>query len=253
MVRGVLRVEMDAARRNGSVNDFMQAAFVVIPVLLAAALVWGVAVAARRLGEDRATQRRAVLTTIIGAAVWMGGTWLAAASGLLRRWNATPPPFVILIAGIIVLSVAIAFTSYGRRLAVGLPLWVVVAVQGFRLPLELAMHEMYERGVMPVQMSYAGSNYDILTGITALIVGAIVRFGGHGRVLVAAWNVFGLALLLNIVTIAILSTPRFSYYGSDRLNEWVADPPYVWLPAVMVLAALAGHLLIFRALRSRRT
>ena len=63
----------------------------------------------------------------------------------------------------------------------GLPLWVLVAVQGFRLPLELAMHEMYERGVMPVQMSYEGSNYDILTGITALIVAAIVWFGGHGR------------------------------------------------------------------------
>jgi hypothetical protein len=29
----------------------------------------------------------------------------------------------------------------------------------------------------------------------------------------------------------------------------VTRPPFVWLPAVMVLAALAGHLLIFGALR----
>jgi hypothetical protein len=33
---------------------------------------------------------------------------------------------------------------------------------------------------------------------------------------------------------------------------WVTYPPYVWLPAVMVLAALAGHLLIFRALARER-
>jgi hypothetical protein len=32
----------------------------------------------------------------------------------------------------------------------------------------------------------------------------------------------------------------------------VTYPPYVWLPAVMVVAALAGHLLIFRALRFQR-
>jgi hypothetical protein len=32
------------------------------------------------------------------------------------------------------------------------------------------------------------------------------------------------------------------------LNVWVTYPPYVWLPAIMVTAALAGHLLIFRAL-----
>jgi hypothetical protein len=29
---------------------------------------------------------------------------------------------------------------------------------------------------------------------------------------------------------------------------WVTYPPYVWLPTVMVTAALSGHLLIFRAL-----
>jgi hypothetical protein len=28
----------------------------------------------------------------------------------------------------------------------------------------------------------------------------------------------------------------------------VTYPPFVWLPAVLVLAALAGHLVIFRAL-----
>jgi hypothetical protein len=61
--------------------------------------------------------------------------------------------------------------------------------------------------------------------------------------------VAGLALLINVVTIAIVSTPRFAYFGADRLNVWVTYPPFVWLPAVMVVAALAGHLLILRALR----
>jgi hypothetical protein len=31
---------------------------------------------------------------------------------------------------------------------------------------------------------------------------------------------------------------------------WVTYPPFVWLPAVMALAGLAGHLVIFRALRA---
>ena len=30
---------------------------------------------------------------------------------------------------------------------------------------------------------------------------------------------------------------------------FVTYTPFVWLPAVMVVAALAGHLVIFRALR----
>jgi len=31
----------------------------------------------------------------------------------------------------------------------------------------------------------------------------------------------------------------------------VTYPPFVWLPAVMVVAALAGHIVIFKALANR--
>ena len=110
------------------------------------------------------------------------------------------------------------------------------------------MHEMYERGVMPVQMSYSGRNFDIITGVSAFVVAGLVAGGRAGRWVIVAWNVLGLLLLLNVVTIAILSTPLFRYFGDDRLNVWVTYPPFVWLPAVMVLAALAGHLLVFRAI-----
>jgi hypothetical protein len=127
-----------------------------------------------------------------------------------------------------------------------------VGFQAFRLPLELAMHEMYVRGVMPVQMSYSGRNFDIASGASAIAVAWLVATHRAGRRLVIVWNVAGLALLVNVVTIAVLSTPRFRYFGDDHLNVWVADPPFVWLPAIMVLAALAGHLLIFRAVALRR-
>jgi hypothetical protein len=234
-------------------TDIATLTFVVLPVLLAALLSWGAGVASRRSGEDPASRRRAVLVTAVGSATWMAATWFAATTGVLRQWQATPPPFMLLVVAIVVLAAVIAWTSYGRRLAIGVPLWALVAVQSFRLPLELAMHEMYERGVMPVQMSYEGLNYDVLTGSTAVVVATLVRVGSGGPGLVLVWNIFGLVLLFNVIIVAILSTPRFAFYGSDRLNEWVADPPYVWLPAVLVLAALAGHLLVFRALRLRRS
>lgn len=221
-------------------------AFVAIAVGLVLALAFGVASASRRVGEASRAGGRTRLALALTAA-WLAVTWIAASSGILRRWDAVPPPFAFLVVGIIAVSCGIAFSAAGRLLAAGLPLWILIAIQGFRLPLELAMHAMYERGIMPVQMSYSGWNFDIVTGTTALIVAAIVR-ARERRWLVALWNVMGLALLVNVVTIAILSTPVFAYYGSDRLNTWVTYPPFIWLPAVMVVAALAGHLLIFRAL-----
>ena len=104
-------------------------------------------------------------------------------------WDATPPPFALLVVGILGLTVAFACTRYGRRLALGLPLWALVGIQGFRLPLELAMHAMYERGVMPEQMSYSGRNFDIVTGITALVVAWLAFSGRVGRRVVLTWNI----------------------------------------------------------------
>ena len=225
--------------------------FVLIPLALAAALVYGVYAASRALGEPEATRRRAVTITASGAAVWMAGTWIVAESGVLRQWDAMPPPFALLVVATLVLAAVMSFSAYGARLARGLPIGLLVAVQGFRLPLELAMHAMYERGIMPVQMSYSGRNFDILTGLSAFVVAWLARTGRGGRRLVVAWNIMGLTLLVNIVTVAILSTPRFRYFGDDQLNVWVTYPPFVWLPAVMVLAAFAGHFIIFRAVRSQ--
>jgi hypothetical protein len=160
-----------------------------------------------------------------------------------------PPPFFLLVVAILTLSLAMTFSRFGTRIARAIPLWALVLAQAFRFPLELAMHGMSERGVMPVQMSYEGLNFDIVTGITAIVVGLLAATGRVGRGVIAAWNVLGLVLLINVVTVAILATPRFRYFGDEHLNVWVTYPPFVWLPAVMVLAALAGHLLIFRALK----
>ena len=40
----------------------------------------------------------------------------------------------------------------------------------------------------------------------------------------------------------------FAAFGPEALNTFVAHPPFVWLPAVLVLTAVAGHLMITRAL-----
>jgi hypothetical protein len=89
--------------------------------------------------------------------------------------------------------------------------------------------------------------------VTAILLALWLRFGRPPRAIVRAWNLLGLLLLVNIVSVAVLSTPIFARFGAapDRLNTFVTEVPYVLLPAVLVLAAWAGHLVIFRALSLR--
>lgn len=225
--------------------------FVVLPVVMAALFVAGVGVAHDAREATTTTQRR-VAWTAAAVAGWLAVTWLAAASGVLRRFEMRPPPFVFFLVAVVALGPIIAGSPLGARLARGLPLAALVGAQAFRLPLEVVMHRAYEDGVMPVQMSYSVRNFDIVTGITAIVLAAALIRWRVPRRIVMAWNVMGLLLLVNVVTVAVVSTPLFRWFGDERLNTFVAYPPFVWLPAVLVLAAWTGHLVIFRALAVRR-
>jgi hypothetical protein len=57
-----------------------------------------------------------------------------------------------------------------------------------------------------------------------------------------------------ITVVAVASSPMVRAFGDDprHLNTWVLFFPYVWLPAVLVTVALAGHFVVTRALMAVR-
>jgi hypothetical protein len=70
------------------------------------------------------------------------------------------------------------------------------------------------------------------------------------RFVVVGWNALGIVTLAGIVGIAIASTPGVHAYGTDpaELNTFVAYVPFVWLPTVLVVGAIVGHIVVTRRL-----
>ena len=217
--------------------------FVFLPMLVVLLAQWGLAVAARRSGSPRWFY----WLCAAGLLVAMGFSLTVAVRGSLAQFQRVPPPFLPLTFGCVVLWVLIA-TS---RLSSGfqqLPLAALVAFQAFRLPLELMMHSAASSGVMPLQMSYSGYNFDIVSGATAAVVAVLLALDRAPRWLVLGWNALSTALLAVVVCVAVLSAPPFLAFGREQANTWVAHAPFVWLPTVLVPAAVAGHVLLWRRL-----
>ena len=183
-----------------------------------------------------------------GIGLAMAVEWSLAASGILGRWSLRPPPFMLMMAALFALTLATALRGPGSRIATSASFALLIGTQAFRLPLELVMHQAAREGVMPVQMTYTGWNFDILTGALAIPIALLAAAGRAPRWLIVIWNFGGVLLLINVVTIAIVSTPPIAAFGTEHLNTWIADSPYVWLPGVLVPAALFGHVLTLRKL-----
>lgn len=172
--------------------------------------------------------------------------------GALDRYDPLPAPGLLLLLALTLVTVGLALSSFGGAFASSLSLVALIGYQVFRVPVEWLLHRLYLDGVIPVQMTYAGRNFDIVSGITAgLLAGWLASGRRAPRGVVLVWNIVGLALLANVVTVAVLSTPvPFRVFREGPPNLVPSTFPHVWLPSFLVQAALFGHVLVFRRLRA---
>jgi hypothetical protein len=223
----------------------------VISALIAIAIPLAAWAASR--GLPTSARRRAVLTALIYVAALMGVSGILAAKGVLRDFSSMPPPLMRLLLGLSLATLALALSPFGRAIAVGLPLWILVGAQAFRILVELLLFGLHRERLIPVQMTFEGYNFDVLTGLSAPVVAWLSRQGRISSRALWLWNLVGLGLLLNIVAIAFLSMPTpLRAFSQEPANRLVAEFPFVWIPCLMVQAALLGHLLIFRSLAAAR-
>ncbi|MFN3201988.1 MAG: hypothetical protein ACE366_26520 [Bradymonadia bacterium] len=217
--------------------------FVVLTLVVALA---DVAVLTRAAPKEK--KRKWFTLGAIVTCLWLALHAGIAESGVLEGTEMPPPVMLYLMANMAI-GLVVVRSALGRRLA-SVPLAILVGLQTFRLPLEWLLHSLYGAGALPVQMTWSGYNFDVVTGATAPIVALALWKQAAPRWVVWAWNIMGFALLLTVVTLAVLSVPL-------PMRQFTEGPPVVlpfhapfnWIVNVHVWTALVGHLVIFRALR----
>ena len=190
----------------------------------------------------------------VGVLVWLVVTGLAGWLGLARDFQRVPPPMFVLLLAAVVLAVVTAMSRVGSRLVAEAGIVWLIGVQAFRVAVEVFLDWGHRVDLVPVQMTFEGRNWDIVSGVSAAAVAWLAARRQAPRWLVLLWNCVGLALLLNIVVIAVLSMPTpLRRFHNEPVNSFIAYLPYIWLPTFLVQLALFGHLLVFRWLRQART
>jgi hypothetical protein len=142
-------------------SSLLVVGFIVLPALVAAALMAIVWQAIGAAGYPGRRARALQIGLLLGAVAWMALTLSVAAGGLLRQFDRQPLPMLLMAVAVFALAGWLAFSPIGDAVVHHSSWLALVGLQTFRLPLELLMHRAYVEGVMPVQMSYSGRNFDI--------------------------------------------------------------------------------------------
>jgi hypothetical protein len=187
-----------------------------------------------------------VLIALIGWAVMVSVVSLTGFAGNFSLFPLNIAPFLFIP---LISILWFTFSNTLKELVTHIEPHQIIRLQVFRVFVELLLWALFIQNLIPIQMSFEGRNFDILAGLTAPIVAYLALHKKVSKGFLIGWNIACLGLLINIVTIAILSMPTpFQYFTNEPSNTIVTVFPFVLLPTFLVPLAYMLHFFSIRQL-----
>lgn len=190
---------------------------------------------------------------VVGTLLWLGAQSALALSGFYQVAGGIPPRFGLLLLPPVVF-VSMLFIIRKKALTEYSNIKLLTLLHIVRIPVELTLYWLFEHKTVPGVMTFAGSNFDILSGLSAPFIyyfGYVKKSLSSSMLLL--WNILCLLLLGNIVVTAVLSGPfAFQRFGFDQPNIALLYFPFIWLPCFIVPSVLFAHLAAIKSLLPKK-
>ncbi len=188
---------------------------------------------------------------------WLGFVYIWSRFGIFSNFSLFPFNAAPVILIPLITIVLFTFSKKVKEILPCIPQENIIKLQVFRFYVEVLLWALFSVSLLPVQMTFEGRNFDVITGVTAVLlttrISGFMLLDKMSNALVIAWNILGLGLLINIVVIAILSMPTpLRVFMNEPANTIVTEFPISLLPAFLVPLAYMLHLLSIRKAAIKR-
>jgi hypothetical protein len=168
-------------------------------------LAWlGFYVGIRSLPDARARKSRWMVGSAVVAAVWLVSMFLLGAAGVFRN-DVLPPRVPMALFATLLLGYLLLLSPTFRRIIAAVPQHWLIGIQTFRI-LGGVFLVRYFAGELPGLFALPAGIGDVATGLLALFV-AYAWYSGkpYARGATIAWNLFGMADLVDAVVLGTLT------------------------------------------------
>jgi hypothetical protein len=194
------------------------------------------------------------VTAMIVAGIWLVLHGILSYKGFYLDSLTTPPRLALAVLPPLVLIILLLATPGGKKFTQRLDLKTLLLMNIVRIPVEICLYWLFLHKAVPELITFAGSNLDMISGISAPMIYAVCfrRRSFRSKNLFLAWNIIGLVLLVSVVANAILSAPTiFQQLSFEQPNIAILYFPFIWLPCFIVMIVLFSHLVMIKRLLAR--
>jgi hypothetical protein len=234
---------------NPSAYLVTQLSFAVLTLSCLGLLLRGLWLTLTSMHYPAGRRNRVVTLTALLLAAWLTFTAGLALTGLAADFSSFPPPMMpLVLLPPLVAAVVLTFSGKFGAVLRHVPVTWLLYLQSFRVAVEVLLWALHGQGLLPVQMTFEGLNFDVLTGVTAPVTAYLLTARpAWRRPFLLGWNVMGLILLATIVAISILSLPTpLRVFTNEPANTIVTRFPFIWLPGFLVPLAYTLHFFALR-------
>lgn len=202
----------------------------------------------QKVGYATLSHKKILVAAAVLMVSWTGILTVLSINGFFADFTKLPPRPALALLLPLPFVLLFSFSKTGTQIIQAVPPHWLILIQAFRILVELLLWLAFVKNMLPVQMTFEGRNFDVLTGIFALPVSYVVSKKSSPKAILV-FNITGILLLLNILIIAVLSMPTpIRYFMNEPANILVAQFPFILLPGVLVPIAYSFHIFSLRKL-----
>ncbi len=222
----------------------VQIAYTALTIIMVIIILVGYYKALQKSGTTANASRNKTLYLLLAFLAWFIYLHFVSQNYFLYNFS-FPPRFPLLV--FIPTLLCIIFVPYINRnspLVKALPKSWPVYYQTFRIFVEITIYYTFIAGIIPIQTTFEGYNYDILIGLTAPIIGYLAfqkKWLSEHALLI--WNIVGILVLASVIVIAMTSFFAPQLWGSETplIAKEFTILPYLLLASFLAPSALFMH------------
>jgi hypothetical protein len=230
-----------------------QAGFVILTVTFAFLLFRQLKSGIEKTSWNSQKKKSVTSGIIIGFLLWMAIVSAWSAGGKMSDFSIFPFNFAPVLIIPMVTIVGFLFSKGLGEVLRNIAPENLIRLQVFRLFVEILLWMLFIESLVPVQMTFEGRNFDILAGVSAPIITLLLSQKKLSNTVAIIWNLLCLGLLINIVSIALMSTPTpIRVFMNEPASTIVGQFPISWLPGFLVPLAYTLHFFSLKQLLADR-
>ncbi len=190
------------------------------------------------------TKHKIVLLSAMG--LWHCYLYFVSNSGILADFSLPPKLPLLVIIPLFTFSGVFIYKQRHKKWIQSLPKSWLVFYQSFRIGIETILYFSVGAGILPALVTFEGYNYDIIFGISALIVWYLVFVNKSlNFTFVRYWNLTGLVIIGFIIFLFLTGTYFPSVYNQSTslLTPKYTEYPYILVAGFLMPSAVFIHLL----------